>query len=281
LFEGILRRLKIIVLKVTRCVGRGSDRLCCIGRMMRESSNMNGLLSLHKELTQYASPAKAALLARFFKTGKGEYAEGDAFLGVVVPDVRRIAKHYRDLPLQEVSQLLNSGWHEERMTALFILIDQYQRGSVKKQNAIYSLYIKNTEYINNWDLIDLTAGHIVGAHIANGHAKEATLFKFAQSKSLWERRIAMLATFYCTKNGDARLALAIAELLVHDTHDLIHKAVGWMLREVGKRCSLKEEEGFLDKYAATMPRTMLRYAIERFEPKKREYYMRMKTKQTI
>lgn len=234
---------------------------------------MNQLAELRKELQKCASPAKAALLARFFKTGPGQYAEGDKFRGVVVPDERRIAKKYRDLSRAEVLELLHSPWHEERMIALFILIDQYKRGDAKERKAIFDLYLKNTKHINNWDLVDLSAGHIVGAQIAEGEADEAILFKLAKSRSVWDRRIAMLATFYPIYRGDARLALAVAELLVNDTHDLIHKSVGWMLREVGKRCSRKEEEAFLDRHAATMPRTMLRYALEHFPTKRKEYYM--------
>lgn len=238
---------------------------------------MSKLIELRKELKKCSNPAKAKLLARFFKTGPGEYAEGDVFLGVVVPDERRIAKRYRDLPRVDVTELLHSKFHEERMIALFILIDQYKRGDTKERKAIYTLYLKNTKYINNWDLVDLSAGHIVGTQIANGEADEEVLFKLAKSRLLWERRIAILSTFYFIMRGESRLTLAIAEILVNDPHDLIHKAVGWMLREVGKRCSLAEEDSFLDRHAATMPRTMLRYAIERFTPARKEYYMGRRT----
>ncbi len=241
---------------------------------------MNELDELRKELKKCSSPAKAALLARFFKTGKGEYAEGDKFLGVVVPDERRIAKRYRDLPQQDVLELLHSPWHEERMIALFILTDQYQRGDTKVRKAIYELYLKNTKHINNWDLVDLSAKYIIGEQIASGVVDEKVLFALAKSRSLWERRIAVLATFYSIAKGDARLALAVAEVLVNDPHDLIHKAVGWMLREVGKRCSVAEEEAFLDRHAATMPRTMLRYSLEHFPPQRKEYYMSQRAKLT-
>lgn len=236
-------------------------------------SEMNTLIELRKEIKQCASLVRAKSSARFFKTGPGEYAEGDRFMGIAMPDERKIAKRFKDLDRTAVLELLHSPWHEERMIALLILVDQYKRGDAKERRAIYMLYLKNTQYINNWDLIDLTAGHIVGAEIVDGGADEDVLLKLAKSKSLWERRIAMLATFYPIYKGDAKLALAVAELLVDNTHDLIHKAVGWMLREVGKRCSVKEEEAFLDLHAATMPRTMLRYALEHFPPKRREYYM--------
>ena len=237
---------------------------------------MSDLIELRKEIRKCANPAKAKLLAGFFKTGPGEYAEGDKFMGVMVPDERRIAKQYRDLSRSDVLELLHSPWHEERMIALFILTGQYQRGDAKVRKAIYDLYLNNTKHINNWDLVDLSAKYIVGAQIAEGGADEAILFKLAKSHSLWERRIAVLATFYPIAQGDARLALAVAELLVDDPHDLIHKAVGWMLREVGKRCSVKAEESFLDRHAATMPRTMLRYSLEHFPPKRKEYYMGMR-----
>ncbi len=238
---------------------------------------MSNLIELRKELKKCASSVKASLLARYFKTGPGGYAEGDKFMGVMVPDERRIAKQYRDLSRSDVLELLHSPWHEKRMIALFILTDQYQRGNTKERKAIYNLYLKHTKYINNWDLVDLSAKYIVGAQITDGGADEQMLFKLARSRSLWERRIAVLATFYPIAQGDARLALAVAELLVDDPHDLIHKAVGWMLREVGKRCSVKAEESFLDRHAATMPRTMLRYALEHFPPKRREYYMTQRT----
>jgi 3-methyladenine DNA glycosylase AlkD len=234
---------------------------------------MHTLIELRKELKRCASPVKAKLLARYFKTGPGEYAEGDKFLGVMVPDERRIAKQYWDLSRSDVLELLRSPWHEERMIALFMFTEQYRRGDAKTRKAVYDLYLKNTKHINNWDLVDLSAKYIVGAQIANGETNEKLLLKLAKSRSLWERRIAVLATFYPIGRGDARLALAVAEALVDDPHDLIHKAVGWMLREVGKRCSLAEEEAFLDRHAAMMSRTMLRYALEHFPSKRREYYM--------
>lgn len=238
----------------------------------------NSLIELRKEIKQHADPVRATHSMRFFKTGPGEYAEGDKFLGLTMPVQRRIAKRHRDLAQDDVLTLLQSEWHDERMIALLIMIEQYKRGDAKARKAIYLLYLKNTKHINNWDLIDLSAGHIVGAQIVDGGADEDILLKLVRSKSVWDRRIAMLATFYPIYKGDARLALAVAELLADDAHDLIHKAVGWMLREVGKRCSVKEEEAFLDRHAATMPRSMLRYALEHFPPKRKEYYMGLRAK---
>jgi len=212
------------------------------------------------------------VLARFFKTGPGDYGEGDRFYGVVVPKIRSIVKVHREAPGPEIRKLLRSKFHEERLTALLILVDQYQRGNAFHKKKIYDLYLASTAYINNWDLVDLTAQHIVGAYLDG--KEPSVLTRLALSKSLWERRIAMLATFRFIRLGDSYEALRIAELLLRDPHDLIHKAVGWMLREVGKRCSLKAECEFLDAHAATMPRTMLRYAIERFPNELRLHYLK-------
>jgi 3-methyladenine DNA glycosylase AlkD len=226
---------------------------------------------IRKELRQAARKEKATVLGRFFKTGKGEYAEGDRFLGVVVPDTRVVAKRHLGLSLVDTVELLHSPIHEERLCALLVMVAQYERGDVKMRKAIYRVYLANTRYINNWDLVDLSAPRIVGAHLA-GRSKR-TLHVLARSSSLWERRIAMIATFYDISHGDPEAALDIAERLVYDDHDLIHKAVGWMLREVGKRCSLDAERSFLDRYAATMPRTALRYAIERMSPAEKRHYI--------
>ena len=210
-------------------------------------------------------------MAGFFKTGKGQYGEGDKFLGITVPQTRTVAKKYWQLPLAEVLQLLQSAFHEERLAALLIMILQYQKGDEKQKKEIFQAYLENTQWINNWDLVDLTADRIVGAYLDD--KTKDLLFKLAQSKLLWERRIAMLATFYEIKKGKSEIALAVAEKLLGDREDLMHKAVGWMLREVGKRCSQKEEEKFLQKYIKVMPRTTLRYAIERFEEGKRRQYL--------
>jgi len=223
-----------------------------------------------KDLTKYASAKKAKVLARFFKTGVGEYGEGDVFLGIMVPQTRILAKQYAELVLKEVTQLLKSPIHEERLLALFILIAQFEKGTEKQRENIFKFYLANTKYINNWDLVDLSAPKIVGAYLEDKN--RIILKKLAQSKDIWKRRIAILATFQFIKNNDFNDALAITTLLIHDEHDLIQKAVGWMLREIGKRDQAVEER-FLRKWHKTMPRTMLRYAIERFPQKLRRFYM--------
>ena len=229
------------------------------------------LKKIRAELQSMADPEKAKGLARFFKTGPGEYGEGDRFLGIVVPKVRKIVKSHWQAANGAVVKLLHSPFHEARLTALLILVEKYRRGDAPQKKAIYELYLANTAYINNWDLVDLTAQHIVGEHVY-GH-DSSVLTRLALSEDLWERRIAMLATYYFIRRGESREPLRIAGLLLHDPHDLIHKAVGWMLREVGKRCSREIECGFLDEHAAVMPRTMLRYAIEHFPGKLRKQYM--------
>jgi 3-methyladenine DNA glycosylase AlkD len=228
------------------------------------------------ELHSLSDPVKALVLSRFFKTGPGDYGEGDKFHGVVVPEVRRIVKGHRNTPREEVRKLLRSKFHEERLAALLILVEQYQRGDEIQKKNIYELYLASTALVNNWDLVDLTAQHIVGAYLDGKDA--SVLTRLALSQNLWERRIAMLSTYYFIRRGDSREGLRIAELLLHDSHDLIHKAVGWMLREVGKRCSLQEELQFLDAHADAMPRTMLRYAIERFPERLRLHYLKVRRK---
>jgi 3-methyladenine DNA glycosylase AlkD len=233
--------------------------------------------AIRSELRSVADPAKAQILSGFFKTGRGEYGEGDRFLGVVMPKVRKIVKAHRQAADEDILNLLHSEYHEERMTALLILVEQYGRGAESRKKAIYDLYLANTAWINNWDLVDLTAHHIVGDRL---YGKDGSILKkLAISKTLWERRIAMLATYHSIRQGDSREALKIAELLLRDPHDLIHKAVGWMLREVGKRCSMEHACGFLDAHATAMPRTMLRYAIELFPESLKAKYMRMGKKQ--
>jgi 3-methyladenine DNA glycosylase AlkD len=227
---------------------------------------------IRRRMRAAASPARAAVNARFFKSGPGEYGEGDRFTGNNVPTLRKLSREFRDLPRGETLTLLKSPWHEERLLALLILVLQYQRGDVKEREAIHGLYLKHTRYINNWDFVDCSAEHIVGAQLAPG--KRALLLKFARSKLIWERRIAILATFHYIKRGEFSDTMRIAAQLLGDSHDLIHKAVGWMLREVGKR-NQTVEEAFLTKYATRMPRTMLRYAIERFPEPLRQRYLNM------
>jgi 3-methyladenine DNA glycosylase AlkD len=229
---------------------------------------------LEKELRKNASKEKAKILSRFFKTGPGQYGAGDKFLGIAVPKQRAVAKQFFDLNFNDLQKLINSVYHEERLTALLILVLRYPRVDKKEQEKIYKFYLKNTRNINNWDLVDLTAEKIIGPYLEE--KDKSVLFKLARSKNLWEKRIAILSTFHYVKKGESKLTLQIAEILLNDDHDLMHKAVGWMLREVGKRCGEKEEEEFLKKYYKKMPRTMLRYAIERFAENKRLKYLKNK-----
>jgi len=233
----------------------------------------NTLKQLKKEIGKLKNPAKAKLLARFFKTGKGEYGAGDKFLGIVVPEQRKLVKKYwKEIEISEVLKLLPSQFHEERLIALLLLVKKFKTGSESEKEKIFKAYLKNTKYINNWDLVDLSAPRIVGAYLENKERK--ILYQLARSKSLWEKRISVLATFWFIKDKEAKDALVIAKILLNDKHDLIHKAVGWMLREVGKRCGEVEEEKFLQKYYRVMPRTMLRYAIEKFPEKKKQFYLK-------
>ncbi|MFA6416077.1 MAG: DNA alkylation repair protein [Candidatus Paceibacterota bacterium] len=239
-----------------------------------------------KELKKLANPIQAEILQRFFKTGRGQYGEGDIFLGVKVPQTRKVAKQFRELPLAEVEKLLHSKIHEERLLALLILIQKFQLSGEGEQRKIYRLYLKNLKgtcrvgaqrfyAINNWDLVDLSAPQIVGTFLLDKNRSE--LYRLARSKHLWSRRVAMISTFAFIKKQQFDDSLKLAEILLTDKHDLIHKAVGWMLREVGKR-DLVAEENFLKKYAGTMPRTALRYAIEKFPPVKRQFYLKYGSK---
>jgi len=207
---------------------------------------------------------------RFFKTGKGEYGEGDRFLGIRVPVLRRHIRQFREVSAEEAIELLTSKYHEERLFALLLLIDRFKRGTDADRGWIYRQYLANTRYINNWDLVDSSADKIVGAYLETRSRK--SLYKLTRSKSLWERRIAIMATFPFIRQRDFSDTLAICELLIQDEEDLIHKATGWMLREVGKR-NIEAEKAFLDQYYLAMPRTMLRYAIERFEQADRRVYL--------
>lgn len=225
---------------------------------------------IHTELHRLADPETAAFLQGFFKTGPGEYGEGDLFLGIRVPVVRRVAGQFRTLPLPETTALLRSPQHEARLTALLILVAQYRKGDEFLQQQIYETYLAHTGYVNNWDLVDSSAEHIIGAHLL--HRDRAPLYDLARSPLLWDRRIAILSTFHYIKQRDYADTFGIAEILLHDPHDLIHKAVGWMLREIGNR-DLDAVEAFLRTHYRTMPRTMLRYAIERFPEDLRKAYL--------
>lgn len=224
-----------------------------------------------RELNRFSNRRKATVLGRFFKTGPGGYGEGDTFIGVAVPDTRRVAREFCDLSQSDVKRLLTSLIHEERLLALFILNQQYVKGRAVTKRWIYDLYLTHTQYINNWDLVDSSAPNIVGRHLFERSRRP--LYKLARSRNLWERRIAILATLFFIKNDDFDDTLAISEILLADDHDLIHKAVGWMLRETGKR-DLRREETFLASNYRRMPRTMLRYAIEKFPEQKRQRYLK-------
>ncbi|MBF0386051.1 MAG: DNA alkylation repair protein [Candidatus Omnitrophica bacterium] len=227
--------------------------------------------SAKNTLLSFANSDKAQVLRRFFKTDKGQYAEGDIFIGVMVPVTRRIAKTYANLPLTETEKLLKSKEHEARLLALFIMKIQFDKGTAEAQKKIHHLFLNNIRFINNWDLVDLSAPTLVGEFLANKNKN--LLYKLSRSKNLWERRIAIIATFAFIRNNEPSETFKISAKLLNDKHDLIHKAVGWMLREAGKR-DIKKEEAFLRKYYSRMPRTMLRYAIERFPERKRKAYLR-------
>ncbi len=228
-----------------------------------------GLNGLRKELRGLANPAKAKLLARFFRTGRGQYGEGDVFLGVMVPQTREIAHRHEDLSFADVRRLLGSVFHEERLAALLLLAHRFQKGSEKEKKKIFDFYLAHAERANNWDLVDLSAGKIVGAWLLD--RPKGVLARLARSRSLWRRRIAIVSTSAFIATGRFDETFRVSDMLIKDEHDLIHKATGWMLREVGKR-DKAALVGWLKPRYARMPRTMLRYAIEKFpEPERRRY----------
>jgi 3-methyladenine DNA glycosylase AlkD len=230
------------------------------------------LALLEKELDQLKDAERGALLQRFFKTGKGQYGEGDIFLGLTVPQSRIYAKKYASMSYKDIAKLLASKIHEKRLIALLILVHNFEKGSEEDKKRIFDFYIKSLKHVNNWDLVDLSAGKIVGGYLYD--RDRSILYDLAHSNDLWEKRVAIIASSYFIGKGKFDDTLRISEILLHDTHDLIHKAVGWMLREVGKR-DVKKEREFLDKHAAIMPRTMLRYAIEKFPEEERQKYLKL------
>jgi len=232
---------------------------------------MTPLTQLITELENLGDPEKKKNLQRYFKTGRGEYGEGDIFLGIYVGDQRKIARKYRHLSLIKVEELLQSKIHEHRLVALLILVEQFSKGDEGKRKEIVELYLKNTQWINNWDLVDLSAHKILGEYYWD--KPKNVLYELAESENLWEKRISIISTFTFIHKESYEESLKIAEMLVNDDHDLIHKGVGWMLREIGKRDQAKEEE-FLMKHYKTMPRTMLRYSIEKFDKEKKLFYMK-------
>lgn len=228
------------------------------------------LADLCADLRDLADAADAIHLQRFFKTGPDEYGAGDRFLGIRMPVLRRLARTYQHLELSDMLGLLRSEWHEQRMLALLLMVQAYRRGDADVRQTLHDAYLAHTRYVNNWDLVDVSAEHLVGAHLDPRRLK--LLRRLARSNNLWERRIAILATFDFIRRDEFRPTLEIARLLLDDPHDLIHKAVGWMLREVGKR-DQESAEAFLRRHCRDMPRTMLRYAIERFPPELRARYL--------
>jgi 3-methyladenine DNA glycosylase AlkD len=226
---------------------------------------------VESRLVRTGDPDLASFQQRFFKTGSGEYGEGDVFLGIKVPVLRRIAREYRSLPLQECERLLDSPYHEVRLVALVILVEVYRRTDELTRQSIHDLYLSRTDRVNGWDLVDTSAAWLVGQHLFDKN--RSILIRLARSPSLWERRIAIIATHYFIRKGDFSDTFRISDLLMRDRHDLIHKAVGWMLREVGKRDLDAEREFLRDRYRR-MPRTMLRYAIEKFPEDERKRYLR-------
>lgn len=226
--------------------------------------------SVESDLRALASPTRAKISQSFFKTGPGEYGEGDRFFGIKVPMQKIVAKKYKDLNLNQISLLLDNRYHECRLSALFILRFQFEKGDESKRAEIYKFYLKNTKFINNWDLVDSSAPYIVGAYLQD--KPKDILYKLVESKNLWEQRISIVATSAFIRKNDFDDTIKLSKVLLAHRHDLIHKAVGWMLREVGKR-NEKVLTDFLDSYVNTMPRTMLRYSIERLDPKKRRHYL--------
>ena len=232
------------------------------------------LQKIKKELSVFADKHHATHSQKFFKTAPGEYGEGDVFIGVRVPQIRTIARQYKNSSVSIIRTLIISSIHEERMLALILMVNQYKKADNQKQKELYNLYLAHTAHINNWDLVDISAPHIIGEYVFTHKNEEKTLKHLAKSNKLWERRIAMIACFYYIRQNAFDFPLMIAEGLLYDTHDLMHKAVGWMLREIGKR-----DEALLEKFLqthnyASLPRTLLRYAIERLSHKKRKSYMK-------
>ncbi len=245
---------------------------CIVYTIICQYDMPNYLNTINNELHSLSDSHKAKILQRFFKTGPGEYGYGDKFLGIVVPNQRKMAKKYFSLiSFDEVVSLLRSHYHEARLTALFILVFKYEESELREKKKIFQIYLKNLHYIDNWDLVDLSAPKIIGDYLFDKDKK--ILIKLAKSKHLWSRRVAILASYYFIKKRDCAWTLKLSKILLHDKHDLIHKAVGWMLREVGKNCGEQIEKKFLDCHKFEMPRTMLRYAIEKFPEKERKKYL--------
>lgn len=232
---------------------------------------------VRNELRELATPKRAKDSEWFFKTGPGEYGEGDLFLGVTMPDLRKVAKKHKDLALADIKVLLESKWHEERMLALVIMVNQYKKADEPEQKKLYDFYLDNTNRINNWDLVDTSARDITGAYIFHHPELIPKLDELAESDVLWERRIAVISTFYFINQGDPTETIKLAEKLLNDSEDLMQKAVGWALREMGKRVGRQVLIDFLNEHAHEMPRTMLRYSIEHLDRSTRKKYLNKKS----
>ncbi|KAA6318195.1 hypothetical protein EZS27_031767 [termite gut metagenome] len=232
-------------------------------------------IEIKQELEKYIDPVKREYLPRFFKTGKGQYGEGDKFLGVIVPNTRLVAKKYKDESFETSVELLQSEWHECRLCALLMLVERFKKSDEEGRSSIYNFYLSQTKRINNWDLVDLSAPNIVGAYLLD--KSRDNLYSLAVSPLLWDQRIAIVSTITLIKNNDFIDIIRLSEILLNHKHDLMHKAVGWMLREMGKKDNDLLVQ-FLEKHATVMPRIMLRYAIEKFEEEERRYYMGLKKK---
>ena len=239
--------------------------------MIKDSNNMEDIKIIRQILKKESKP----ITMSFFKTGPGEYAEHDQFLGVPVPVLRRIAKEFKSLPLKGIKELLSSDYNEERQLALFIIIDQYQKGDLPTKEKWHQYYLKNLKYVNNWNLVDASAHLLVGAHLYDQELDRDLLFDLAESKILWERRVAIVSTWYLIRQGEVKTTFELAKVLMTDKEDLMHKAVGWMLREMGEKDETHLIQ-FLDKHASQMPRTMLRYSIEKLSDDQRKAYMTVK-----
>ena len=226
---------------------------------------------IQKRLKKLGNKKHAAISQRFFKTGPGEYGEGDVFIGIRVPVLRKLVKEYSELSVEDAAVLLRSQIHEERLFALLLLVRLFSKGDDVRRTIIYDTYLENTAFVNNWDLVDSSAEHIVGAYLMD--RSKAVLYRLAESEDMWERRISVISTFHFIKRHEFSETLKVSKMLLFDRQDLIHKATGWMLREIGKR-QLQTEESFLKVHYKKMPRTMLRYAIEKFPEQKRQRYLK-------
>jgi len=239
---------------------------------MSDKTASRGLTAIRRDLNAAANPAKATVLQRFFKTGPDEYGEGDRFRGITVPVLRALAKRHRDLGWGDLDRLVRSSWHEDRLAALMLLVMRVEKGTPAEKDRTLDFYLARTRFINNWDLVDLSAPDIVGARLVEKNAP-GLLFELVRSPVLWERRIAMVGSYAFIRSGRMEVTTALAAKLLNDAEDLMHKAAGWMLREAGKR-DPAALIGFLTRHAGRMPRTMLRYAIEKFDATERQRWMK-------